>query len=530
MTKLAAIYVRTSTERQAERVSPVAQEQDSREHCARQGYQVVEVYRDIEKYRVGKKLVEPSGTRADRPQLKRMLADARAGKFEVIIAWREDRLYRSYRPMLDVLDCLDETGLDVELVKETFDKKLAPVKAWAARMELDAKHDRFIMGVGGCLEQGNTVFFTPPYGYGKDDAGNFIMNDIEAYWVLKIWTWYAEGEVMSEIRRRLVTGGAPQRRDSHNKRTWTTPWLYHMLRYAPYHTGLFPIRWGGETYEVPLPAIVPQDIASQVMKRRETYRKYPAGNLKAQALAPGLVYCFADVSRLQVVHHQATSKYGKVYHYTHYKCRAGGRNGEYHPDCCRQSPIERLDAQIWDKVWSFISVPGQFEEAIEQRISMLQAQEIDAEKECGRLSRELDEITIERQRVITWARKETITEADMETQLLALSFQENALKRGLAEAPLLLGGQADKLTRLAEAYRLQVKAGIEAINTLPDSPEAAAKQFAFRREIIEALVTRVDVMADKSVRVHLEIDFNISEAPMCWRLTDIPNYSLAVTL
>src|SRR5262245_29119821 len=134
--KRAAIYVRTSTERQAEGVSPEAQEADCRDYCEKHGYQVVEVFRDIEKYRVGKRLVEPSGSRADRPALRAMLAAAREDRFDVLVGWREDRLYRSYRPMLDVLDTIEEAGIDVELVKEFFDKRMAPVKAWAAKMEL----------------------------------------------------------------------------------------------------------------------------------------------------------------------------------------------------------------------------------------------------------------------------------------------------------------------------------------------------------------------------------------------------------
>jgi site-specific DNA recombinase len=87
MIKRAAIYVRVSSERQAiDKISPDAQESDCRLYCQHQDYQIVEIYRDIEKYRVNGKLIEPSGTRADRPQLRRMLADARAGKFEVIVA------------------------------------------------------------------------------------------------------------------------------------------------------------------------------------------------------------------------------------------------------------------------------------------------------------------------------------------------------------------------------------------------------------------------------------------------------------
>ena len=55
------------------------------------GLQVVRVYRDVEKYRVGNKLVEPSGSRSNRPGLLAMLKDATRDEFDVILAWREDR-------------------------------------------------------------------------------------------------------------------------------------------------------------------------------------------------------------------------------------------------------------------------------------------------------------------------------------------------------------------------------------------------------------------------------------------------------
>ena len=47
----------------------------------RKGLTVVCVYRDIEKYRVKNKLVEPSGTRSDRHSLLTMLRDASKGGF-----------------------------------------------------------------------------------------------------------------------------------------------------------------------------------------------------------------------------------------------------------------------------------------------------------------------------------------------------------------------------------------------------------------------------------------------------------------
>ena len=94
MHQKAAIYIRTSSEAQGEKASLVEQEADCGFLAKGNELTVVHVYRDIEKYRVKDKLVEPSGSRADRPGLLAMLKDASKSDFDVILAWREGRLYR----------------------------------------------------------------------------------------------------------------------------------------------------------------------------------------------------------------------------------------------------------------------------------------------------------------------------------------------------------------------------------------------------------------------------------------------------
>ena len=68
-------------------------------------------------------MVEPSGKRTDRPGLNAMLDDAAAGRFDTILAWKEDRLYRGLRAMLFVLDIIQEQRVTVMLARETFDPK-----------------------------------------------------------------------------------------------------------------------------------------------------------------------------------------------------------------------------------------------------------------------------------------------------------------------------------------------------------------------------------------------------------------------
>ena len=122
MIKRAAIYARVSrayTE-DDERVTIEAQLSDCEDYCQKRGYTIVTRYVDKDKYRSRGKLVNPSGTRKDRPGYTRMLQAARKGEFDVIIAWKEDRLYRGMYAALPLSEVLDESrgNMSVELVLE----------------------------------------------------------------------------------------------------------------------------------------------------------------------------------------------------------------------------------------------------------------------------------------------------------------------------------------------------------------------------------------------------------------------------
>lgn len=135
MSRRAAIYIRTSSETQGGKSSASEQEGDCQTLAKEKGLQVVRVYRDVEKYRIGNKLVGPSGSRSDRPSLLAMLKDTSNDEFNVILAWREDRLYRGMRAMITVLEIAQDYKTEILLAKENFDSKIAPIRAWVAQME-----------------------------------------------------------------------------------------------------------------------------------------------------------------------------------------------------------------------------------------------------------------------------------------------------------------------------------------------------------------------------------------------------------
>ncbi|MCK6529697.1 recombinase family protein [Myxococcota bacterium] len=95
-----------------------------------------------------------SGTLAERPGLSRMLADAHAGKLDVVAVWRLDRLGRSLQHVLATLEQLNSQGIafvslrDVGLDSTTPAGRLftAMIAAFAA-FERDLIQERVIAGV-----------------------------------------------------------------------------------------------------------------------------------------------------------------------------------------------------------------------------------------------------------------------------------------------------------------------------------------------------------------------------------------------
>ena len=104
--KRAACYLRVSTVDQ----HPETQLHDLRQMAAQRGYEVVAEFTD-----------RISGTKARRPALDQMMADARRGRFDVVLVWASDRIARSVKHFLDVLDELNRIGVEYVSFRENID-------------------------------------------------------------------------------------------------------------------------------------------------------------------------------------------------------------------------------------------------------------------------------------------------------------------------------------------------------------------------------------------------------------------------
>jgi len=104
--KRAALYMRVSTVDQ----HPETQLLDLRQLAAQRGYTIIHEYTD-----------RISGTKAKRPGLDQMMADARRGRFDVALVWASDRIARSVKHYLDVLDELNRLNIEFVSFRENID-------------------------------------------------------------------------------------------------------------------------------------------------------------------------------------------------------------------------------------------------------------------------------------------------------------------------------------------------------------------------------------------------------------------------
>jgi DNA invertase Pin-like site-specific DNA recombinase len=104
--KRAALYMRVSTLDQ----HPETQLHDLRQMAAQRDYEIINEYTD-----------KASGVKARRPGLDQMLADARRGRFDVLLVWASDRIARSVRHYLEVLDELSRLNIEYVSFRENID-------------------------------------------------------------------------------------------------------------------------------------------------------------------------------------------------------------------------------------------------------------------------------------------------------------------------------------------------------------------------------------------------------------------------
>ncbi len=184
-----AIYIRRSTDEEHQPFSLEAQDSKLRAYIKSQpNWSLVATFPD-----------DASGSSLERDGLRKALAAARAGRFDILLVYRVDRFTRRISDLVNLLDELDSAGVVFRSATEPFDtstpagRMLVQMLGVFAEFEREMIIDRVINGMERKAAKGKWTLGAAPYGYTVDAIEHTLLPDA------------AERKIVTEIFR-LYTG------------------------------------------------------------------------------------------------------------------------------------------------------------------------------------------------------------------------------------------------------------------------------------------------------------------------------------
>ncbi|MFL0167937.1 recombinase family protein [Candidatus Clostridium helianthi] len=219
MPRKVAIYCRVSTTEQAEEGYSIGeQERLLSDNCIKHGDTIYKVYAD--KGISGKNI-------KSRPALKELLKDAQEGKFDSVLVWKMNRISRSLKDVLNIIDLFEKYNITFKSATEPFDTTTPSGKMQFQMMALIGEFERGTiaqnvkMGMMARAREGRwnggIVF-----GYDVKERENstnkkrrdteLVINEKEAEVIRAIFTKYSEGNGYKAITNYINKFGYTTKR------------------------------------------------------------------------------------------------------------------------------------------------------------------------------------------------------------------------------------------------------------------------------------------------------------------------------
>lgn len=198
----AALYVRVSTDAQREEGYSIDAQKEALEgYCKARGFKNYDFYIDG----------GFSGSNLERPEIKRLIKDAKNGKIKRCIVYKLDRLSRSQKDTLYLIeDILNPNGVDFISINETMDtstplgRLMLGILSAFAQLERENIKERTQMGMLERIKEGYWMGGGRiPFGYDYDKAKGILVPNKDAVTVRKIYELYIEGKSAQTIADML---------------------------------------------------------------------------------------------------------------------------------------------------------------------------------------------------------------------------------------------------------------------------------------------------------------------------------------
>ncbi len=521
-----ALYCRVSTDEQAERQTIASQRDFLHRYCDLHGLPIAAVYADDG--------VSGAVPLADRPAGQRLLTDARAGHFGVVLVYRLDRLGRSLRALLSAHDALDGLGVTIRSATEPFDTStpigrfLFQLLGSIAELERETITERTTLGRVRVARDGRYAGGPIPFGYDLDPDRRLVpstrpvpgLDMTEAELVADLFRRIASGSTLHAEAARMNALGVPAvKRYAPSRRRgtpatelriaprWTPARVWAIIHNPIYKgEGRYRARTGAVPY--PTPPLVDAATWDRAQQQLTHNRRHAVRHAKHVYLLRLLITC-AHCGRRYTGrsgrprrgrsgsssgNSSAAGAAGVPTRW--YVCNGAGRIAHGAGKGCpgRSIDADQIEQAVWAECCAFIRNPGPALAAARQALRARRRHHDDLTARRQTLTAQLAEKERERERVRTLYRRGAITLAEAEAELAAIA-QEIATLQALAESLATEAAltQAEE-AQLATAATLlaQLRAELDAIEATDDRPR--------KQQIIALLVHGITVTTEGTGR------------------------------
>lgn len=240
-----------------------------------------------------------SGGNTDRPALQRLLDDVRAGKIDIIVVYKVDRLTRSLADFAKLVELFDKHNVSFVSVTQQFNTTTSMgrltlnVLLSFAQFEREVTSERIRDKIAASKRKGLWVGGMAPIGYDTKDR-KISVNEAEADRVRTIFRSYLKlgslNLLMADLRKRGIVSKA--RALKTGKTVGGIPFmrgpLAHLLRNRFY---IGEVAFKGEILAGEQPAIVDRILFNAVQaKLNEQQKNHNAARMKSEALLAGRIF------------------------------------------------------------------------------------------------------------------------------------------------------------------------------------------------------------------------------------------------
>jgi len=440
-----------------------------------------------------------TGANTDRPAFQRLLADVDAGKVDVVVVYKVDRLSRSLLDFAKVVERLNTGGASFVSVTQNFSTADAMGRLTLNMLMSFAEFEREMIAertrdkIAASRRKGKWTGGVTPLGYALKDK-RLEVNDVEAITVREAFALFVQLRQRAMVARTLNERGLLPRaakRRGERPIAWTKDSISRLLR-NPVYAGM--LNSGDVLYAGEHTALVDKDmfaLAQRVLEGRSPSARIAGVNF--EYVLRGLLRCSMCGEFMTP---SSTSKDGA--HYRYYRCTTRDRRGN---SAC---PARHVPAPA-------------IERFVADRLAALRLDRIFAPEVFKAVQTRLQEHRARLETLRTQLPAKVGLHSANAARLVEEVTRLHGRARDLAEAGLL--AESDKLA-LAERQLAEVMRSAAALDRVPQSPEAylailgdfgvlwRALSVTARGRLLRALLDRVDVNEHTGqVDVHL-IDFD----------------------